>query len=500
MKKLKTPICLLFVLCFLWGCASDPARRREVPSWWADRWLAPCREAIPSTPILPGEAETEEKWKAHEGPWQIVDLISIALENNPTTMETWENARAAAYSWKASQSTLLPVIVGGEELVFQKFESSSGSAFSSAAIAANTSANGGTPVVTGGGASSTGGSFTRYNQWLISTLSFSYLMLDFGGRLASIEAARQALLVADWTHNRNIQTVIFNTMTDAYLYLQAKALYGARLDDLKNATENFNAANGQFQAGVARKLDVLLAQSNLANAELILQQQLGVVHTSLGQLAAELGLPADVKFDVAELPEDNKYEMIADSMEKLIATAKIERPDLAAAEANWKEEDENAWVTWSAGMPTLTANGFLENSRSLHHRSLSSREYSASFMLNVPIFRGFFYVNSTRSALATAASAYAAWKEEEQQVILDVVTSYYNFQTAVETVKNSEEYYKYTMEAYDVAFASYRNGVGTILDLLAAQSALSNARAQRIQARTQWFIQLANVSYATGML
>ena len=54
--------------------------------------------------------------------------------------------------------------------------------------------------------------------------------------------------------------------------------------------------------------------------------------------------------------------------------------------------------------------------------------------------------------------------------------------------------------AATVALARYQAGVGTILDLLAAQAALEGARAQMIQARSDWYVSLAQLAHDTGTL
>jgi outer membrane protein len=51
-----------------------------------------------------------------------------------------------------------------------------------------------------------------------------------------------------------------------------------------------------------------------------------------------------------------------------------------------------------------------------------------------------------------------------------------------------------------VARERYREGVGTIVDLLVAQSALATARAQEIDARWQWRSSLAQLAHDVGVL
>jgi outer membrane protein TolC len=51
-----------------------------------------------------------------------------------------------------------------------------------------------------------------------------------------------------------------------------------------------------------------------------------------------------------------------------------------------------------------------------------------------------------------------------------------------------------------VATDRYRSGVGSILDVLTAEAALESARAQEIQARTDWFLAVAQLAHDTGTL
>jgi outer membrane protein TolC len=51
-----------------------------------------------------------------------------------------------------------------------------------------------------------------------------------------------------------------------------------------------------------------------------------------------------------------------------------------------------------------------------------------------------------------------------------------------------------------VARGRYAEGVGSILDVLVAQNALADARAQAVTARWTWFTSLAQLARAAGAL
>jgi outer membrane protein TolC len=67
-------------------------------------------------------------------------------------------------------------------------------------------------------------------------------------------------------------------------------------------------------------------------------------------------------------------------------------------------------------------------------------------------------------------------------------------------VSTSGELLSAATQSLDVAQARYREGVGSILDLLTAQSALADARTQAVQSRWTWYSALAQLTYDVGAL
>jgi len=81
-----------------------------------------------------------------------------------------------------------------------------------------------------------------------------------------------------------------------------------------------------------------------------------------------------------------------------------------------------------------------------------------------------------------------------------VWTSYYNLKTASQQVKTARELFASARQSEEVAVGRYKAGVGSILDLLTAQTAFANARAQEVQARANWFLAMAQLAHDTGAL
>jgi outer membrane protein TolC len=86
------------------------------------------------------------------------------------------------------------------------------------------------------------------------------------------------------------------------------------------------------------------------------------------------------------------------------------------------------------------------------------------------------------------------------EVSLDVWRAYQDLQTQGQSLATTEELVASAQESYNAALARYKAGVGTIIDLLNAQSALASAQLQRIRARYQWNLAKVTLARAIGVL
>ncbi|WP_068469032.1 TolC family protein [Candidatus Protochlamydia phocaeensis] len=541
-------------LLVLGCCPKDPSCRGATslsPGYFwkptEDYYRLPCDYDLSQDEDLRAAIEQIQKHRV-----EVADLIDVALQNNPTTQMTWANARAAAFGVEIAKSALYPSIILNEDLNYTSAQlddgppdvisATSATGTAAATTAATTAGAAGSPPnqvnllnavsrskairaqvlnngqgnaqtgVTGTGAGAGGTTTaavatattftppTGTTKTLTSDLTVSYLLLDFGGREASIEAAKQALYNSNWTHNRQVQQVILSVLQNYYTYKGLDALLKARQSDLKNAQENYESAKALFDAGIRTIVDVLQAQSDLINIELSIVQIEGQKEVAYGNLANALGLPADTRFNTPDIPKDLPLDVVSANVNQLIDQAMKRRPDLAAAYALHEQRKKEVIVARSSGLPTLGSLINLEENNDLMNPSFNNHSLSASLIVSAPLFNGFYYMNLERQAKEVLRGACANLRNVEIGVTLDVVTSYYNFKTAVKSVKFSQEYLKYSQESYEAAFITYREGISTILDLLNAQRSLANAKAQLIQARTNWAIALSNISFAVGTL
>jgi outer membrane protein TolC len=218
---------------------------------------------------------------------------------------------------------------------------------------------------------------------------------------------------------------------------------------------------------------------------------------AFGTLANVMGLDASQPLTLAEIAEATPDASFERDVDALIEEARQRRPDLKAAEAQVEAARSNVDFTRAAGLPRLALGA---GPNWLDSGGIGSHGSSIGLTLTLPLFSGFATRYQVRSAQARAEAAGAQRDSVTLQVALDVWSAYQSLITATQTIRTSADLLASAEQSERVALGRYKAGVGSILDVLNAQSALAAARLQRIQALLDWRVSRAALAKAVGTL
>jgi len=400
------------------------------------------------------------------------DVVDVALRNNPETQISWANARAAAAAYGGSKGLYYPTI--DAEVGVTRLKSS--------------------PTFTNDSVLRPPLTQTNYGP----TVSVSWLIADLGGRAGTIESARQALIAANWTHNATIQNVVLQVESAYFNYMANKALVISERLSVREAQTNLESTQERQRVGLATIAEVLQAKTALSQASLTLETTEGDLQTTRGALALAMGLPANVPYDIEATPA-TAVGPATDSVEALIAQAVKSRPDLASAQAAYRQAVGNVRAARGNLFPSLQVTG---TGGRAYVETLpgGATNYNVRLGLQIPIFSGFSRQYAVTQARAEADAALGRAASVKQQVEFQVFSSYYALQTAARRVNTADDLLASAQASEEAALGRYRAGVGLFVDLLTAQSALATARAQQVQARWVWQTSLAQLAHDTGVL
>ena len=394
------------------------------------------------------------------GPLSAIDAVDLTLCNNPQTREVWAAARYQAAQVGVVQAAWLPNLDGS--------------------LGASRYRNDG-----------------RYYNVSSAALTLSWLVFDSGARSANGENARQLLAAAAATQDATVQSLFLSALQVFYTAQATRAAVVSTTEAERAAREGFNAAESRYNVGVATPADRLLAQTALSQATLTRIKAEGDARNALGALANVMGFKAGQALALeppsAELPGSDFQREVA----ALIAEAEIRRPDLKAAAAQVKAAQASVDLVQAQGRPTIslsTGPTWAETDR------VSVNGGVIGVTVNVPIFTGLDTTYRVRAAEAQVDVKNAQLESLRNQVALDVWKAYQSLTTATQSLKTTVDLVASAEQSERVALGRYKAGVGTVLDLLTAQSALASARLQRIQAALDWFVFRATLAQSVGAL
>jgi len=399
-------------------------------------------------------------------PLTLAEVANASLCNNPQTREVWANARVLAAGVGIARSAYLPSVSDNisADLNWNRPESSRNNPYTG----------------------------------LSNSIAASYLLYDFGGRDANLESARQLLAAASATQNTVLQNILLAAV-QAYYQVQASL---AALDALREteraAEESFRAADARHRAGVATPADKLQAQTALAQATLNRITAEGSLRTAFGVLANIMGLPANQELRLASANPVPANPEIVQDINALIEQARERRPDLMASKAQLRAAEADIEVSKAAAKPSVSV--FTGYSFSDGSNLTSNNNSAVGINVEIPIFNGFANTYQIRSAKALADLRAAQRDTLRLQISLDVWRAYHNLRTSAQSISAARTLVESAEESARVAFGRYKAGVGNILDVLNAQSALADARQQFVQSSLNWNIARASLAQSMGAL
>jgi outer membrane protein len=268
-------------------------------------------------------------------------------------------------------------------------------------------------------------------------------------------------------------------------------------------TQELEDQQRRFDAGTVPKFNVLQAQVAVANARPPLIKSQNAYRVAKNTLASSLGfnLPRsvweDIPLNLVDKLDANPYSV---DLPSAIAQALEKRTELAALQRTVGLQRENIINARSGYKPTLQAfAGYDWNSSEFS--SDPSQEFDGWIIggqLNWNIFDGMLTYGKVVQAKAQLEHAKADVEDRSRQIELEVRTDYSSFIEARETLESQQKVQEEAEEALRLAKARADAGTGTRLDVLNAETQLTQARTTQVQALHDYDVARARFERAIG--
>jgi outer membrane protein len=412
--------------------------------------VAGCQFGPPASPLLLHEA------------------VERALCGNPKSREAWADVKARAAALGVARATYLPTINGTGQFVRD---------------------NAVTDVTDHPNLSSA----TRANVHSES-LQLNWTLYDFGARASAVKNAAALLDAAQSTQNATIQSLFVAVAKDYYAAQAATGALAAAIEVERMAGDSAKVASARVDKGIAPISDALQARTAYTRAALERTKAYGTWQSAIGTLATDMTLSPDVSLTVPAFANGAQPDAVfAQSVGQLIEDARRAHPAVLAAQAQVDAAAAKVNQTRSEGLPNISL--VSKYSRNNQPASLglgipeypaTGREWYVGVQVTIPFFEGFSGTYQVRQTEAQLEREQVALEDARQQAGLEVWNSYQAVETSTGTVKDSGTLVDVAQRSFIAAQHRYQAGVGNIIELLTAQTALANARQEWVQAFADW--------------
>jgi outer membrane protein TolC len=291
---------------------------------------------------------------------------------------------------------------------------------------------------------------------------------------------------------QSIAFQVFHT----YLEVQkATARLEAADKAVADARENKRLATVRTTTGVGLKSDELRSRTHLSIVE---SQRISAQNNlTLGRmkLALLIGLPEDKKYDVSKLLDSISVPVMNG---QIISDALLNRVEIKQSHTDLEKSDAALRLARSEYLPTVGAFASYQLNAKDAPFTSDNDAWSAGVSLKWNIFDGFRRYSERKRALSGQAAAREMLESSTQEITYQLKESYIRRDEAGKQLEVARNTVQDAEETVRLLSRRYENSLTTMVELLDAQTALDQARANLVETEAGHALAGGRIHYMTG--
>jgi len=326
--------------------------------------------------------------------------------------------------------------------------------------------------------------------------AISYTLFDGGERYAR---RKGAFFQSEREKDRlqGVKTdVLYLVKAAFYVVLGNKAIVEKRKEAYDVTERVLALTKGRYEAGVAKKSDVLQSEVRMTTAKIEYLDALREYEKTLAELKSLLLYDPEDKQDVEGPLVEPKYK---GDYRQLTERAITVRPDVTAQVQEVERLNMVYKERMSAWFPRINAQ--LQQSRQDDRFFPEGRQETFSINFSWPLFDGVGRYYNMLGASSDIASAKYRLEEIKRNAGVEIIKAFKDYELSIQNVTLYGELVREATSNFDQAFGEYKLGKGDILALLLSERDLAKAKENLVSAISRANTTLASlerVAYING--
>jgi OMF family outer membrane factor len=336
------------------------------------------------------------------------------------------------------------------------------------------------------------------NNPLNATIGVDYNIFDSGSKESTVRIAENNLRIAEADLSRIRQNIRLGIVTAYYNLQNTDETIRIQRKAVENSERSLKDTKARERAGVGTKFDVLQSEVQLANSKQDLLNAEAAQLVARRELSRQLNYPSIVEITAADkiapVPE---WKL---PVEETILLAVRNRAELDIRKLEREVARDRANSSIARIGPQINLFGNFNTASEFTSGGGIGVGYQIGATLNWNLFDGGRADAQVNQFKADQAIAEARFEQDARQARYDVEESYINQQSRLKQIDTATKAVEQAQEALRLARLRLDAGVGTQLEVITAESDLTRADVNRVQAIIGYNQSRANLERAVSGL
>ncbi|MCK8603669.1 TolC family protein [Desulfoferrobacter suflitae] len=316
-----------------------------------------------------------------------------------------------------------------------------------------------------------------------------------GGRITNeIRAAELLRQAQEGNLTRTRDELIFNVSSTFYAILGQRKVLRSIEFSMQAMEENHKQVAELLAVQKAAKVDLLRTEVRQADLKQSLVREENVLAIQKRVLANLLGL--DYRSERLSFEGKLQFEPVDYDADRLLAAALQDRPDYQAAKSRLEAQARRVDIARAGHWPTVSVLGAY--GLRADFKGDAEDAGAVGLGMSIPLFEGGRVVAKVNEEKAALAAAQERLRRLELQIRQEVETALLDVRSNRERVKAVEKAIEQAKESLRIERMKYDLGMGAIVDVLDAQSALLQSETSYYRALADFRSAIARLKLATG--
>ncbi|MHB8882159.1 MAG: TolC family protein [Thermodesulfovibrionales bacterium] len=325
-------------------------------------------------------------------------------------------------------------------------------------------------------------------------LSVRQTLFDAGATSDHVRSIRHSISAQDYEIKKTAFDIVLAVKSAFYDVLKKRDLLEVARAAMITAEKHHAQSKELYREGVAPRSDVIKSEVRVSNTGLDSIKAENALLSAKANLAVAMGQAVTTDFNVVS--GDEGLLPVLPAFKDAVLLAYEQRPELKGSRARIEAAKANVDQVKSGLYPNLS----LDASYGWQQAEFSpgEKKWSIGLTVGIPLFEQL----TTTSKIGQAAANLNGLKATETQIIrnieLDVQQAWLSLKEAIERSGVTSKALEQAEEDMRVSEGRYKEGLGNILELIDAQTALTQARANNVAASYDIAGTGAKLDRATG--